>query len=266
MRNSRRALRRPPESLALGKRSTRPLAPEQVTSDDNGQARKLFGIAIRLDAAIAAAYSATALTYLREFTVFSELTLDKGVALAETWARKAVEVDPNDYDAQAVLAFVAHYAGRHEEAWERIKLALAINQNSPMANRVRGAVLLSNGRPADGRNALLTALRLDPRAQNVRHIMHEVAVSYYFEHDYAGAVEAAKRVVTHYPNHHQPYRLLAAALGQLGRKDEAVWALQKWIEMSPQNFERYKRSRPPWSRAEDHEHMLEGLRKAGWHG
>ena len=263
----RRALRRPPESLSAWEALQRGLWHlSRSNPDDNGQARKLFGIAIRLDAAIAAAYSATALTYLREFTVFSESTLDKGVALAETWARKAVEVDPNDYDAQAVLAFVAHYAGRHEEAWERIKLALAINQNSPMANRVRGAVLLSNGRPADGRNALLTALRLDPRAQNVRHIMHEVAVSYYFEHDYAGAVEAAKRVVTHYPNHHQPYRLLAAALGQLGRKDEAVWALQKWIEMSPQNFERYKRSRPPWSRAEDHEHMLEGLRKAGWHG
>jgi len=26
----------------------------------------------------------------------------------------------------------------------------------------------------------------------------------------------------------------------------------------------YVRDRPPWIRGEDHAHMLEGLRKAGW--
>jgi adenylate cyclase len=263
----RRALRKPPENLSAWEALQRGLWHlSRSNPDDNGQARDLFGIAIKLDATNAAAYSAMALTCLREFTVFAESTPDNGVALAETWARKAVEVDLNDCDAQAVLAFVAHYAGRHEDAWERVKLALAINQNSPMANRVRGAVLLSSGCPSDGRNALLTALRLDPRAQNVRHIMHEVAISYYFEHNYAGAVEAAKRVLTYYPDHHQSHRLLAAALGQLLQKDEAGRALQKCIEISPHNFERYTHNRPHWSRAEDYGHMLGGLRKAGWQG
>jgi hypothetical protein len=29
-------------------------------------------------------------------------------------------------------------------------------------------------------------------------------------------------------------------------------------------FDMYVRARPPWFRPEDHAHMLEGLRKAGW--
>ena len=58
----------------------------------------------------------------------------------------------------------------------------------------------------------------------------------------------------------------AAALGQLGRADEARDALLKALEVSPQSFDLFVRSRPSWFRPEDHEHMLDGLRKAGWQG
>ena len=60
--------------------------------------------------------------------------------------------------------------------------------------------------------------------------------------------------------------MLAASLGQLGCTDDARAALQTAIEVSPQTFELYVRSCPPWFRSDDHEHMLEGLRKAGWQG
>jgi hypothetical protein len=43
-------------------------------------------------------------------------------------------------------------------------------------------------------------------------------------------------------------------------------ALQKAMELSPQAFEFYTSRRPPWHRPEDYEHMLDGLRKAGWQG
>ena len=35
---------------------------------------------------------------------------------------------------------------------------------------------------------------------------------------------------------------------------------------APQSFEFYVRHRPAWHRPENFEHMLEGLRKAGWWG
>jgi adenylate cyclase len=91
-------------------------------------------------------------------------------------------------------------------------------------------------------------------------------VSFYYERDYNRAVEAARGAVARYPSHHLAYRWLAASLGQLGYASEALRALRKTIELSPQSFELYVRHRPPWYSPENYEHMLDGLRKAGWEG
>jgi adenylate cyclase len=95
--------------------------------------------------------------------------------------------------------------------------------------------------------------------------MH-IAISYYFEHNYARSVEAAQHAIARHPQHPGAYRWLAAALGQLGRANEASIALQKAIEVSSQSLDLHLRTRPAWFRPEDHEHMLDGLRKAGWQG
>jgi adenylate cyclase len=60
------------------------------------------------------------------------------------------------------------------------------------------------------------------------------------------------------------YRWPAAALGQLGRKAEAKEWLEKAIFHAPAAFGMYVRNRVPWFRPEDHAHLVDGLRKAGW--
>ena len=62
------------------------------------------------------------------------------------------------------------------------------------------------------------------------------------------------------------FRCPAAALGQVGRIEEAKEALEKAIAIMPASFEMYVRQRVPWMRPEDYAHMLDGLRKAGWEG
>jgi adenylate cyclase len=59
---------------------------------------------------------------------------------------------------------------------------------------------------------------------------------------------------------------LAASLGQLGLTEAATDALQTALSLSSRTFELQVGSRPPWIRPEDHEHLLDGLRKAGWQG
>ena len=61
------------------------------------------------------------------------------------------------------------------------------------------------------------------------------------------------------------YRWMAAALGQLGRTEEARAALEKSIAFS-HGSSMSMSSTAPWMRPEDYEHMLDGLRKAGWQG
>jgi adenylate cyclase len=91
-----------------------------------------------------------------------------------------------------------------------------------------------------------------------------MALGLYFSRDYAGAIEVAKQAIRSYPNFPNYYRWLAAALGQMGRIEEAKEALRKAMDIVPASFQRSVRDRVPWMRPEDHAHMLEGLRKAGW--
>jgi adenylate cyclase len=86
----------------------------------------------------------------------------------------------------------------------------------------------------------------------------------YFAVEYDAAIEAAKRAIRSYPDYPLPYRWLAAALGQVGRTEEAKEALVKATAIAPAAFDMYVRERVPWMRPEDQAHMLDGLRKAGW--
>jgi adenylate cyclase len=173
-----------------------------------------------------------ALACRREGDTYATQTLDEAARLAEVWARKAVEIDSADADALAVLAFSTPY-GNREEGYERIARAIRANPNSSRANGVKGAFLLFDGHPLEAREALLTALRLNPRDSNNAILRHQIAISYYFEREYASAAEAARHAIAQHPEFPLTYRWLAAVLGQLNRADEAGDALRRAIEVSP---------------------------------
>ena len=61
------------------------------------------------------------------------------------------------------------------------------------------------------------------------------------------------------------YTWLPAVLAQLGRLEEAKHALEKALVVAPAAFNRNVRWQQSF-RPEDHAHLLEGLRKAGWEG
>jgi len=119
---------------------------------------------------------------------------------------------------------------------------------------------------AEGRHALGVFEQLSPRDAAIAQAHSQIAISYYFERDCERCVEAARRQLSAHPGYALTGRWLAAALGQLGRTEEARAAIEKSFAASPHEFEVYVRNRIPWMRPEDHEHMLDGLRKAGWQG
>ena len=138
--------------------------------------------------------------------------------------------------------------------------------NAAWAHGVKGMILVQLDRCSEGRAALLAAEQLNPRDPSAAVFPTHFAISYYYERDYASAVAAAKEVIERYPNDPRAYRWLAAAFGQFGQFSEAREALQQATEVSRDAFLRYVRSRPPWFLPENYEHMMDGLRKAGWQG
>jgi adenylate cyclase len=136
--------------------------------------------------------------------------------------------------------------------------------NLAFAHHMFGAALIFSGRPKEGVAALERSMRLDPRDPRSELRLNQMALGFYFSGEYAAAVEVAKRAIRSYPDFPNPYRWLAAALGQLGRIEEAKEALQKAMAVVPASFQSSVRGPMPWMRPEDQAHMLEGLRKAGW--
>src|SRR5262249_35937576 len=130
----------------------------------------------------------------------------------------------------------------------------------------KGRVLVFSGKSGEARTAIQTALRLSPRGPLSWVILLTLTIAHYFQRDYRAAVEMAQRTIREHPQFVLPYCWWAADLGQLGEKSASANALRRAIDVSPESFSFYVNGCPPWFRPEDHEHMLDGLRKAGWHG
>jgi adenylate cyclase len=257
-----RAARRPPGSLDAWAAYQRGLwHVSKYSVDDNALAEKLFQQAVDLDPSFAGGYKGLALaqSQARDLKGSAE---DSTLALA----RRAVALDGADAEARSLLGQALRRRGDHEGALAEAQRALTMSPNLTGAHELLGAALIFSGRPKEGLAALETAIRLDPRDPRSALRLTQIAVGLYFSQEYEAAIEAAKRAIRSFPDFPNPYRWVAAALGQLGRIKEAKEALVKAVAAAPASFDMYVRTGVPWMRTEDHAHMVDGLRKAGWEG
>jgi adenylate cyclase len=262
-----RALRKPPGSLdawAVYQRGLWHLS--KFTASDNALAQKFFQRVIDLDPNFAGGHTGLAMAYFFARTTFQTRSLLEVRSLIETLVRQAVALDSADAAARSWLSLTLLMLGDFGSALEEAEHALAISPNLASAHGVLGVTLTYSGRPKEGLAALWGYLRLDPRDPTRAFFLQNVVTGLYFSSEYETAIEMANRTIRSYPDYPPSYRWLAAALGQLDRSAEAKEALEKAIAVSPKSFDMYVRNRAPWFRPEDHAHMLDGLRKAGWDG
>jgi adenylate cyclase len=253
-----RAMRKPPASLdAWGAYQRGMWHLGKASAENDALAGKLFQQAIDLDPMFAGGY----------IGLSAVLSRAKGTQIREEeLARRAVALDSGNAEAHSRLALALNARGDHQGARAQAERALALCANLAAAHGALGVILAYSGRPREGLAALETCIRLDPRDPSLVNRLNQLALAHYFCRDYEGAIGAAERAIRSFPDFPSPYRWLAAALGELGRTAEAKEALEKAIAVSPTSFEFQVRNRPPWFRPEEHAHMLDGLRKAGWEG
>ena len=262
-----RALCKPPESLDAWAAYQRGLWHlSKSTAADNRLAEDFLLQATALDPTFAGSYGALAFAQLQSAGAFQMRTVGDAQVLAEASARRAVGLDGADAEARSFLAWALWFRGDYDGARAEAERALAISPNLASAHGALAVTLIFSGRPQQGLVALNTCIRLDPRDPILADRLNQIAVAFYFAHDYEAAIDAAQHAIRRFPSWPHPYRWLAAALGQLGRGDEARDALDKAIAIGGGSFDMYVRARVPWHRAADYEHMLDGLRKAGWRG
>ena len=262
----RRAMRKPPEDLDAWTSYQRGLWHlSKFTPDDNALAEKFFQQAVDLDPTFSGGYVGLA-SVQNQAAEFKGRGLPEALSSAESLARRAVALDGGDAEARSLLGLALSRRGDYEGALAEVEQALATTPNLAAAYHTLAIALIFSGRPWEGLVALEKSIRLDPRDPRSRIRLMQMALGLYFSREYTAAVEAAKRGIRSYPDFPNTYRWLAAALGQLGRVEDAKEALAKAVAIEPGSFDMYVRGRVPWMRPEDHAHMLEGLRKAGWQG
>jgi adenylate cyclase len=232
---------------------------------DNSLAQQFFSQAIDADRSFACAHSALAMALVLGWTYGTRQDEDLHRMVADH-AQEAIEIDPNDAEAQAVVALARFNVDGDERGLATLSEALLRNPNAAWAHGVKGMLLVQVGHYSDGREAVRAAERLNPRDPSAALFPSHFAISYYFEHNYPCAVATARDVITRYPNYPIAHRFLAASLGQLGQSVEACEALQRALQVSRPAFMRLVHRRPPWVRPANYAHLLEGLRKAGWEG
>jgi adenylate cyclase len=259
----RRAMRKPPGSLDAWAAYQHGLWHfSKATPHDNSLAEKFFKQAIDRDPNFSGGYQGLAFT--RNQTRDSWRSLLEGLNEIEALARRAVALDPANAEARSCLGMALYNRADYEGALAETEYALVTSPNLAIAHGILGATLAFSGCPKRGIAALERNIRLDPRDPQLAVRLNQIALAHYFSREYANAVEVAKRTMRSYPDYPHIYRWLAAALGKLGRTDEAREALEKAISRAPGAFDMFVRHRVPWMRPEDHAHMLDGLRKAGW--
>jgi TolB-like protein/Tfp pilus assembly protein PilF len=172
-------------------------------------------------ASLARAHVAAAEYYLRE----PRQALEAG-RLA---AARALELDPSDSDAHLALAEVrktVDLAGA-EAAY---RSALAFNPSSEGAHRLYGLFLAARGRIPEAALAAQRACDLDPLCLVVNT---SAAWVRYLAREYDEAIDWCRHTLDMDPQFGPAYRVLAAALVETGRIDEAISIFEQAMAAQP---------------------------------
>jgi adenylate cyclase len=260
-----RAMRKPPDSLdawAAYQRGLWHLG--KATAADNELAEKFFQQGIDLDPTFAGGYRGLAWAQMFSASQFQRRTLKEVQASAGVLARRAVQLDSADAEAHVCLSFWLFREGDGPGALVEAKRALALSPNLANAHLAVGAALARSDRTEESLAPRETSIRLDPCGPQVMIAWDHLVATLYEVGQYERLLDVAQHVIRARPDHPPTYRWLAASLGQLGRTAEARAALEKAIAVGPASFDMYVRNRAPWWSQKSYEHMLDGLRKAGW--
>lgn len=232
----------------------------RFTKEDIAAARPLFERAIELDPSFSRAH--TSLAYTHQLDILNGYTSDRVASLARLTdhARRGLQLDESDSYGHIMMAFAHRWAGETELTLAAARRAVEVNPNDASAEASLGNALDLIGQPGEARLHLERALRLNPRDPHAKFFHALMARTCLSDRDYEAAELWARKAIELDPMQARPRMFRASALGHLGRLEEARAALQAWQAVQPQ----FERTSLDWREYRDVEHIVEGLRRAGW--
>jgi len=235
----------------------------RYTQDDLALAQKLFKQAIAIDPDLASAYSAIAeACYYEVVYGFAESPVDNRTQAIEA-AQKAVALDRDDAGAHCTLGRIRYLCRDYATAISELELALALNPSLALAHYGLGAAFVFSGRPHEAFPHLESAIRLSPQDPNMGSFLVRFAEAKYLVGDDEAAARFALKAIAQPSFQWSRYAILIAALGQLGRHDEAQRYVAEVTRKRPNFSVSFVQTMHPFSSDMGIDRYYEGLRKAG---
>ncbi len=221
------------------------------------QCRAMFKRAAELDPSFARAWGYMAYCEVR--AVLGGWKDSEAFVEAEALAKRAVELDSDDYANHWDLAYVYLNSGRFDQALSEYRRAILLNPNDADLLAEMAEMLVYTGRPEEAIAQISQAMVINPRFPD--WYRWNLGWAAYNAKDYDGALEQLNQM-SDPPNDVRLF--VAAAHAQLGDVGAAEAALGRFLDerASPYTIADV-RKRGRFKHRQDEEHWLDGLRKAG---
>jgi adenylate cyclase len=186
----------------------------------------------------------------------SPTTLDLAIKLART----AIELNPSLPEAYAELGYNVIRKRDFDAATAAAERAIALNPT--FADYRLAQVFFSVGEPAKAISIAKAQMRLDPFHPHFAPLM--AGVAHYLLKEYHDAQHWLSEAIGRAPNHQYGHAFLAATYAQLGRLEDAHAEAAEVLRLNPRySISSTQKRVSNLKRAEDMEHIVDGLRKAG---
>jgi DNA-binding SARP family transcriptional activator/Tfp pilus assembly protein PilF len=214
------------------------------------------------DNAMAAAWAA----YWQVFYAGQGWTTDveRAFGIAQEYALRAIRTDPDNAEALGIYAHVCAFLNKDfDSALFYYDRALRLNPSLAFVWATSAATYCYIGEPDIALERLERYRELAPFDPYFCFYENIYTIAHTFKGDYERAVAVGRRAVKTSPQYSNGYKPLIAALGHLGRREEAKRYVDQLLSLEP-NFtvERFAQVYP-FKHATDRDRYMTGLRLAG---
>ena len=259
-----RARRKPPDSLGAWDSYQRGLwhlyriSPKEIATGVGFMEQ-----AIERDPNFALAHAGLAFSLCYYVLTGASGNREQDIERAYQAGKLAVTLDAADPFAQVALGRVFSIRGEHENAIQHCDRAISQNPSYSMAHFGRGHSLWMSGHPADALLSNAEAMRLSPRDPVMWAYMASRSIALTLLERYDEALDWARRALQQHNTALHASVAEMAALGHLGRADEAAYAVERVRGHWPGVTLEFILTSLPITDPECKARFADGLRRAG---
>lgn len=183
---------------------------------------------------------------------------------AQKLALRAIKIDPENAEALGLYAHICAFLDKDfDAALHYFDRALRLNPNLALIWALSAPTYCYVGQPDRALQHLDRYRDLAPFDPHFWYWENAYTIAYTFKGEYDKAVKVGRHAVKANPEFSNGYKPLIAALGHLGRRQEAGPYVEKLLSLEPNfSIERFSMTYP-FQRAEDRERYVLGLELAG---